>query len=62
MLFLRDPAIQLFSFAVDAAPLPPPAPMDLLIPSVASLARPDAGAVARRRRAARTSPRWPSAI
>ena len=36
VLFLRDPDIQLFTFAVDAAPLPPPQPMDLLIPSVAA--------------------------
>ena len=34
VLFLRDPAIALFSFEVDAAPLPVAAPMDLLIPSV----------------------------
>ena len=27
VLFLRDPEIQLFSFAVEAAALPPPAPM-----------------------------------
>ena len=38
VLFLRDPEIQLFSFAVEAAAtLPPPQPMDLLIPSVAPL-------------------------
>jgi hypothetical protein len=34
VLFLRDPAITLFAFEVDAAPLPVAAPMDLLIPSV----------------------------
>ena len=34
VLFLRDPAIALFSFEVDAAPMPVAAPMDLLIPSV----------------------------
>ena len=37
MLFLRDPEIQLFSFAVDAAPMPPPPAVGLLIPSVAPL-------------------------
>ena len=34
VLFLRDPAITLFCFDVDAAPLPAATPMELLIPSV----------------------------
>ena len=62
VLFLRDPDIQLFTFAVDAAPLPPPQPMDLLIPSVAPLGPARRGRRGHRRDGPTTSPRWPSAI
>ena len=47
-------------FAVDAAPLPPPQPMDLLIPSVAPARPPRRGLVATAAGRSTTSPRWPA--
>ncbi|MET0459667.1 MAG: CHAT domain-containing protein [Ilumatobacteraceae bacterium] len=58
VLFLRDPAITLFSFQVDAAALPATAPMELLIPSVSPFLAVAATSVAASTQVSAAGP-WP---